>query len=228
MADVPTPAAVCCWCGRPIEPDGDDPVSIVVRARVTAGEQALWAHVECLHESVPPGVPLLPELAVATRAGPVNDSDPAEAFYRRAVAAVTGQQVVDRLLAANSVSVVIDDEAGARWTIWLDPSWRLEGVDGVVAGSRQAQDEDDEGGWVAVGRALDRLVGSTIEFVWREAKSGDLVIQVSGSLRLRTFTNDPRDVDCWSISENATRMAVEGGPGRLHLLTWSDRGTAKE
>jgi hypothetical protein len=228
VSDVPESIVVCFRCAQPIEPDGDNPVSIVIRARVTEGDQTLWAHVECLHERVPLGVPMLPALAMSTRAGPVDEADPAEAFYRRAVAAVTGQQVVDRLLAGNSVSVFVDDEAGARWTIWLDPSWRLEDVDGVLAGSRQAQDEEEESGWSAVGEALDRLVGSTVEFVWRDAKSGDLVVQFSGSLRLRTFTNDPRDVDCWRITEKATRKGVEGGPGRLSPFTLSDRGAARE
>jgi hypothetical protein len=103
----------------------------------------------------------------------------------------------------------------------MDPTWRLEGPGGVIAGSRQAQDEESEEGWAAVGDALDKLVGTTLDLVVVEPKSGDLIATFSRDLRLRTFANDPRDTDSWRITEKRTGKGVEGGPQGLSLFTLS-------
>src|SRR5687768_5301397 len=57
-------------------------------------------------------------------------------------AILVGRRVTDRQLAGNSFSIWLDTEKGrlTGWTIWLEPTWNLVGPDGVIAGSRQAQD----------------------------------------------------------------------------------------
>jgi hypothetical protein len=113
-----------------------------------------------------------------------------------------GQSVSDRMLAANSLSIWVatskaDERAG--WTIWLDPTWHVRGPSGLIAGSRQAQDEEDPGGWAAATKAVDLLIGRTVEAIGVDGVTHDLTLTLSGGVVAQTFAADPRDDDQWRI-----------------------------
>ena len=213
----------CFRCGGSIVPNGHDPVEVILRPNSHEGQQVLWAHGACLGEMASLGTPILmdPDGSLASACVTATGDNATDEFLERFGENIIGRPVVDRLLAGNSVSVFVTDEHGARWTIWMDPPWRLEGPQGVLAGSRQAQDETSAGGWSAVGEALDRLLGQTLELVVLDGQSRDLVLQFSGALRLRTFANDPRDSDSWRITEKGPGRGVEGGPTGVRLFTLS-------
>lgn len=130
-----------------------------------------------------------------------------------------GRRVTDRQLAGNSLSLWIDKVPGdgpIGWTIWLEPTWHVVGPARVLAGSMQAQDEDDDGGWKAVATALDELVGLTIEEVAVEPVTGDLTVLLSGGVRVRTFASDPREADHWRIKDYATAESLHGSPNGMN------------
>ena len=128
-------------------------------------------------------------------------------------ARLSGQTVTDRQLAGNSLSISVSAGAGAspRYTIWLEPTWHLVGPGGVLAGSRQAQDEEEPSGWAAVTVALDALLGRIIEALELDVLTGDLSVILSGGLIARTFVTDPRDRDLWVIRDLSTDQRLEGG-----------------
>jgi hypothetical protein len=125
-----------------------------------------------------------------------------------------GQQVTDRQLAGNSLSVWIASVPNqpAGYTVWFEPSWHVRGPGCVLAGSRQAQDEDGPAGWQAVSAAIDTLVGRVVEDIRRDAVSGDLELVLSGGVRVRSFVTDPRDEDLWRIRDLARKRELRGSP----------------
>ncbi len=131
-----------------------------------------------------------------------------------------GRTVTDRQLAGNSLSIWVDTAQGARkgWTIWLEPAWHVIGPERVLAGSMQAQDEDDASGWQAVSDALDSLVGHTIDALEVEPISGDLTVRLSGGMTARTFASDPREQFHWRIRDLATNFEVVGSPHGMRAV----------
>ena len=127
---------------------------------------------------------------------------------------IVGQQVTDRQLAANSLSIWIATAAGEAvgYTIWLEPSWHVLGPAGIIAGSRQAQDEEEPSGWAAVSDAIDQLVGRRVEALEVDARTGDLTVRLSGGYLARTFVSDPRDSRHWWITDRAGTRRVVGSP----------------
>ena len=128
-----------------------------------------------------------------------------------------GQKVTDRQLAGNSLSVWIatrrDEPAG--YTIWFEPSWHVVGTSGVLAGSRQAQDEEESTGWQAVSDIIDALLGQIVEDLGRDPVTGDLELALSGGYRIRTFVTDPRDGFLWRLRDLATGRRVNGSPAGI-------------
>jgi hypothetical protein len=130
---------------------------------------------------------------------------------------LVGRLVTDRQLAGNSLSIWVGTEAGTRrgWTIWLEPSWHVIGPDSLLAGSMQAQDEENESGWKAVTNAIDTLVGRKIEHLSVDPVTGDLTVGMSGGIIARTFASDPRETFHWRIRTLATESSVVGSPNGM-------------
>lgn len=133
-----------------------------------------------------------------------------------------GQRVTDRQLAGNSLSLWIEHvpgDGGRRgWTLWLEPSWHVVGPDRVLAGSMQAQDEEEDSGWKAVCDAADGLVGRTIDRLEVEAITGDIIVGLSGGVTARTFASDPRETLHWRIKDKVSRASLEGSPNGMRWL----------
>ena len=128
-------------------------------------------------------------------------------------ARVEGSAISDRQLAGNSISLWVDMTPGeqqAGRTIWLDPSWSIVGPSGVLAGSMQAQDEDDDSGWIAVSNTLDTLVGKTIKRAEIEPITGDLILRLDGGVIIRTHATDPRETRHWRIKDYEKHVWVSG------------------
>jgi hypothetical protein len=125
---------------------------------------------------------------------------------------LVGRRVTDRQLAGNSFSIWFDTEEGSDtgWSVWLEPTWHLVGPDGVIAGSRQAQDEEEETGWKAVTDAIDILIGHVLEAIDIDPRTGDLVLTFSGGLVARTFVSDPREDYIWRVREFSSDRYVVG------------------
>jgi hypothetical protein len=142
--------------------------------------------------------------------------NPEEAF-EQICAHARNQLVTDRQLAANSLSVWIATrkEEATGYTIWFEPSWHVVGPKGVVAGSRQAQDDEEPTGWQAVSDAIDTLVGRTVEDLHRDLVTGDLELVLSDGLRVRSFVTDPRDGFLWRVRDLATGLRINGSPGKI-------------
>jgi hypothetical protein len=130
-----------------------------------------------------------------------------------------GQPVTERQLAGNSLSVWIGTapDQSVGFTVWFEPSWHILGAEGVIAGSRQAQDEDEPSGWQAVGKIIDLLVGQLVEDVRRDAVTGDLELVLSGGFRVRSFVTDPRDDFLWRIRDLASNRGLSGSPGSISV-----------
>jgi hypothetical protein len=148
------------------------------------------------------------------------DLDPSVAL-EEVRSALVGQRVAFRRLAGNSLLVYFgggpDDRTGL--TFWLEPTWHLVGPTGVLTGSREAQehevDEHPESGFVTAGRAVDALVGRTLEALRVDERTHDLELAFDEGLVLRTFVSDPRDFEIWHVRENATGERLEASPRGL-------------
>lgn len=135
---------------------------------------------------------------------------------------LVGRQVTSRRLAANSLLVYIECEPGASsgWTFWLEPTWHLVGPNGILAGSRQAQDDDEsnpESGFTQAARAVDRLVGTRIERAEIDERTSDLSLHLTHGLLLRTFVADPTDEENWHVRDHASGVLIEASPQGLSL-----------
>lgn len=134
-------------------------------------------------------------------------------------AILVGRRVTDRQLAGNSLSIWIDTVKGqpGGWTVWLEPTWNLVGPDGVIAGSRQAQDEEEDSGWKAVTDSIDTLIGRVLESLEIDPRTGDLAVFFSGGVVARTFVSDPREDFIWRVREFDTDWCVVGGARQAGL-----------
>ncbi len=147
-------------------------------------------------------------------------ADPATALAELRITLV-GEPVSFRRLAGNSLLVYFggDPGEGATHVIWLEPTWHMVGPEGVLAGSRQAQDSDPEEGdgtgFAAAGRALDELMGQELRSIDVDVRTHDLTLTFSRDLALRTFVADPRDDETWYVKENGTGHRLEASPRGL-------------
>ncbi len=133
-----------------------------------------------------------------------------------------GRRITFVRLAANSLLLYVECEPGDKqgMVIWLEPPWHVSIPAGVVAGSRQAQGEGDDG---ATMEELNRvsepicaaLLNRPIIDVLIEDRSRSLALTIEGNNCARTFVSDPRDDECWHIRENATKLTVYGSPSKL-------------
>ena len=142
------------------------------------------------------------------------------AYFEELRAKIVGRPVTDRQLATNSLSLWIDivpGDAGIGLTIWLNPAWNVVGPDCVLAGSMQAQEEDDESGWDSVSAAVDLLVGLTVQSLEIEPITGDLLISLGGGVAVRTFASDPRETDHWRIKDYSSGDSLSGSPNGLQI-----------
>ena len=130
-----------------------------------------------------------------------------------------GAHVTDRLLAASSLSFSVSSSpAGDKaFSIWFDCPWRLTGPTGLLAGSVQAQDEENDSGSIAVARAVNVVVGQTIEDLKIDSKTGDLVISLSNNLEARTLASDARDEMLWWIRDRSRGLDLSGSPAGLRV-----------
>jgi hypothetical protein len=135
-------------------------------------------------------------------------------------ALLVGRAISDRQLVGNSLSLWVDKMPGdgdRGWTIWLEPAWNVVGPERVLAGSMQAQDEEDESGWTAVAAAVDVLIGRTIERLHVDAVTGDLLVALTNGLVVRTFASDPRETLHWRIRDHASGVSVVGSPRGMRV-----------
>jgi hypothetical protein len=144
---------------------------------------------------------------------------------------IVGRAVTFIRLAANSLLVYFGGQPGDRQgvTLWLDPTWHLRGPDGVLAGSRQAQDDPDsqdpEAGFRAAAAGVDALAGRRALTLDVDDVTTDLRIAFEGGIELRTFVADPDDNHLWHVRENATGTSVRAKPGRLVIAPPAPRRT---
>jgi hypothetical protein len=130
-------------------------------------------------------------------------------------AAVAGRPVTDRHLAASALAIWIDtrpDDAKAGFVVSLGPTWQVRGPSGVVAGSRQAADDENLSGWAAVPAEISAVVGKSVEALDVDAASGELTLLLGGGFALRTFNDDPRARDGWSVKNLATGEELTCAP----------------
>jgi hypothetical protein len=129
-------------------------------------------------------------------------------------AALAGRPVTDRQLAGSSLSIWIDTRPDEKvgFIVTLGPTWQLRGPAGVVAGSRQAEDDEHLSGWAAVPAAIEAILGQTVESLEVEPGTGDLTLRLGGGFVARTFDADPRELELWRVRDVATGEVVTGTP----------------
>jgi len=130
------------------------------------------------------------------------------------ISPLVGTVVAGRHLAASSVSIDLHSPSNPsqRWTVWFEPTWHLVGPEGLLTGSRQAQDDESSSGFEAASKALDIIVGLEVVAIENDPRTGDLIVELSGGYSLRTFAVDPRDDMLWSIRVWSTGQELVGRP----------------
>lgn len=144
-----------------------------------------------------------------------------EDFLSRIRSLTVDRPVSYRRLATNSLFVFVDCQPGDEKGVifWLEPTWNLCGPDRVLTGSRQAQEDPDlPEGFTAACRAVDVLLGRTIEAVQIEPVTHSLIIKFSGGHQVRTFVSDPTEDMDWQISDGSTTAKLRGSSQGLHLI----------
>jgi hypothetical protein len=135
---------------------------------------------------------------------------------------LVGEHITDRQLASNTLALWVDHISGdgdrRGWTLWIEPTWHIVNADRVLAGSMQAQDEEEESGWKAVTDVADTLVGRAIASLTVESVTGDLVLGLSDGITVRTFASDPRETTHWRIKDHAVGDSLCGSPNGMHLI----------
>jgi hypothetical protein len=156
------------------------------------------------------------------RSSPVNADEQLERFRGELI----GRSISFVRLACNTLLLYVECEPGdgRGLTLWLEPTWHVSTPTGVVAGSRQAQGEGDDGptqeemGAVS-GVICEALLNRQITSIRIDDRSRDLAITVVGEIYVRTFASDPDDDHSWHIRENATGLKVYASPSALEIHT---------
>ncbi|MFL5301445.1 MAG: hypothetical protein ACJ79R_13985 [Anaeromyxobacteraceae bacterium] len=130
--------------------------------------------------------------------------------------ATIGRAVSDRQLTGSALALWLDTrpDENVGFVVALGPTWQVRGPAGVVAGSRQAADEENLSGWAAVPAALEALRGRAVESVEVDPASGELTLALTGGFGVRTFTDDPRDRGGWKVKDLATGAEHACAPAR--------------
>lgn len=133
-----------------------------------------------------------------------------------------GRRISFVRLACNSLLLYVECRPGdARgFTFWFEPTWHVIAPEGVVAGSRQAQGERDDGPTEAdldrvSGPICDRLIGRAVTAVHVDPRSYDLSVIVAGDCHVKTFASDPEDDHSWHIRENSTGLSLYASPSGM-------------
>ncbi|HSG38040.1 MAG TPA: hypothetical protein VLE27_00260 [Thermoanaerobaculia bacterium] len=152
-----------------------------------------------------------------------------EPYFTTLCSQIVGLSVRNRRLAGNTLIVYVECSPGDKsgYVLCLEPTWHMCDSQGVVAGSRQAQEEEPEEpgeptGFEMVADQIDNLVGKRIEQIDRDARTGDLTVQLEGGYLLRTFVCDPREERLWYIRDGQTKQTIHGDPKGLRVTA---RGT---
>ena len=129
-----------------------------------------------------------------------------------------GRSVRDKRLVANSLLIYIDSEPGDKsgYVFWLEPTWHYCGHERVIAGSRQAQTDDEEE-FHQIADALLGIVGLTLVEMEIEARTFDLKVTFEDGSYVKTFVADPNDEEQWHITDNATEHQLYGSPRGLGI-----------
>jgi hypothetical protein len=106
-----------------------------------------------------------------------------------------GRRITFVRLACNSLLLYVECEPGdgRGHTLWLEPTWHVSTPEGVVAGSRQAQGEGDDG---ATDEELDRvrepicsaILDRPIAEIHVDERSRALAVTVEGGNCIRTVS----------------------------------------
>ncbi len=133
-------------------------------------------------------------------------------------------------LACDSLLLYVECKPGdgRGLTLWLEPPWHVSTPQRVVAGSRQAQGEGDDG---PTEEELDRvsepiclaILDRPIAEIHVDERSRALAVTVEGGNCVRTFVSDPDDDHTWHISENATGLKVYASPSGLMVFDVQNR-----
>jgi hypothetical protein len=128
---------------------------------------------------------------------------------------VIGRRVTSRTLAANSllVRVATDENRTTGWGIWFEPTWHLRGPNGVLTGSWQAQNEErgdnnEKSGFQKAAEAVNAVTGKLVENLSFEPLTGDLHLELEGSLLVRTFLSNPDKEELWHIRDYETGLTL--------------------
>jgi len=139
----------------------------------------------------------------------------ADDLFQRFHGELIGRPITYVRLACNSLLLYVDCEPGdgQGLTLWFEPPWHVSTPAGVIAGSRQAQVQGDDGPTEAEldrvsGPIADALLGQLITSVEVDPRSRDLLVAVANTFYVRTFVSDPEDDHLWHIRENATGLKL--------------------
>jgi hypothetical protein len=131
---------------------------------------------------------------------------------------LTGRKVEAAGLFLNSLRLCVEGQFGENtgMFLWFDPVWHLGGPNGVLVGSRQAQDEDrDVRG--ALNSLVQQLLGREVESVSVDALTTDIDIRFSNGYWVRTFVSDPTDDMNWYFRDRQRKLTVTGSAAGLRL-----------
>ena len=150
----------------------------------------------------------------------------AQELFDRFHGELIGRRISFVRLACNSLLLYVECRPGDAHglTFWFEPTWHVTAPEGVVAGSRQAQGEGDDGPTDAeLGRVYapicDKLIDRAITAIQVDPRSCDLSVIVAGDRHVRTFASDPEDDHSWHIRENSTGLSLYASPAgmRAHV-----------
>jgi hypothetical protein len=139
----------------------------------------------------------------------------ADDLFKRFRRELIGRNITFVRLACNSLLLYVESRPGdgQGLTFWLEPTWHISAPEGVIAGSRQAQGEGDDGPTEAeldrVSRPIcEKLIDRTITEIQIDQRSRDLTVTVADAYHVRTFASHPEDDHLWHIRENSTGLTL--------------------
>lgn len=103
-------------------------------------------------------------------------------------------------------------------TVWLEPTWHIEGQNGVILGSRQAQVEEEQAHQM-MGRLAAELRGRTIENFFIEERTNQLSIRLSGGYLVKTFVSDPTEEESWNIRDHVSKQRLNASPAGFQVIS---------
>ena len=124
---------------------------------------------------------------------------------------LAGQRVVDKLITGNSISIwlgVPSDSADARG-IWIEPYWRIEGLQGVESScdhfpgepEKDESKQDYRARFDASCARSNCLKGLVLETIDVDFHLGDIALRFEGGRTLRSFTTET-DWENWHYEDH--------------------------